>query len=268
MTYSRSLNPATLPLLRHPHTHEPLLLLEGRLIAQESGQAFPIHDGIPSFVISKKTPYTHRLWAWVYNRIAFAYDWGAAVAWKYKLGGQPIQRQTYLEKIHIQSDAIVLETAVGTGANIYALPAHARYIGLDISLNMLRRCQHNLAIWEREGELIHGDAQALPFAENLFDVVYHMGGLQFIKAPQQALSEALRVAKPGGRIWMIDEVTSIPSLVGRAPGRVRTRLGQWLTHPGRAVEMLPNIVPHPAADINAELISNGELYMLSFRKKG
>ncbi|HLF90620.1 MAG TPA: methyltransferase domain-containing protein [Anaerolineales bacterium] len=267
MTYSHPLNPAILPLLRHPHTHEPLFLLEDRLIAQESGEAFPVRDGIPSFVISKKTPHSHRLWAWVYNQVAFAYDWGAAVTWKYKLGGQSINRQTYLEKIHIQSEAIVLETAVGTGANIHALPAHAHYIGLDISLNMLRRCQHNLAIWEREVELIHGDAQTLPFAENQFDVVVHMGGLQFIKAPQKALSEALRVTKPGGRIWMIDEAYSIPSLIRRVPEQERTRLGQRQPLSARVVEMLPNIVPPPAVDINAELISNGELYMLSFRKK-
>jgi SAM-dependent methyltransferase len=266
--YSRTLNPDTLPLLRHPYTQEPLILLQDRLVAQESGETFPIHDGIPSFVLPKRTPLAHRFWAWVYNRISFAYDWGVAVAWKYSFGGQPIERQAYLEKIQIQPGATVLETAAGTGANILALPAHARYFGLDISLNMLRRCQHNLATREREAELIHGDAQTLPFGEDLFDVVYHMGGLQFFKAPQQALSEALRVAKPGGVIWMVDEAYSIPSLIRRVPDQERAGLRGQRTSPGQGVETLSSIVPPLAVDIHTELISNGELYILSFRKKG
>ena len=266
MIYSRTLRASTVDLLRHPRTHETLRLAGDWLIAEECGERYPIRQGIPSLVQTKSTPIRHRFWAWVYNRIAFAYDWGVSIAWKWKLGGQPIERLSYLEKIDIQPGSLVLETAVGTGANLRALPNHARYIGLDISFNILRQCQKNLQRWDRAAELIHGDAQFLPFGEGLFDVVYHMGGLQFLTDPQQAFAEALRVVKPGGRIWMIDETYSIPALGRRIPDRVRMPR-QSFTHPGRAVDNLPGLVPPPAEDVRAELISNGELYILSFRKK-
>lgn len=257
MIYSPLVNPELLALLCHPHTHEPLQWLDGQLITARHKEAFPVQNGIPR-LISGKSPFYHRFWAWVYNRTAFAYDWGVAFAWRFRLGGQPIIRQSYLEKIHLQAGDRVLETAVGTGENIHQLPAHAHYVGLDISWGMLRRCQINLAHWGREAALVQGDAQYLPFRDGVFDAVYHMGGLQFLTQPKHALVEALRVTKPGGHIWVMDETYSIPRLLRRPSVRWQaSRAG---------IGELPRLVPAAATDVHAELISNGELYFLSFRK--
>jgi SAM-dependent methyltransferase len=258
MIYSPLLTPELLSFLCHPHTHEPLQWKDGHLIAPQTGETFGVHAGMPR-LLPARTPFRHRFWAWVYNRMAFAYDWGVAVAWRLPLGGQPIDRHAYLEKIDLQPGELVLETAVGTGANLQHLPAHARYVGLDISLAMLRRCQKNLARWGRKAALVQGDAQALPFRDGVFEAVYHMGGLQFLTAPHTALAEAWRVTRPGGRIWIVDETYSIPGLVRRSPDRGRL--------PSGGVEALRGLVPAPAIDIHAELISNGELYFLSFRKR-
>lgn len=203
-----------------------------------------------------RLPFRHRFWAWVYNRTAFAYDWGVSFAWRLPLGGQPIDRQAYLEKIDLHPGMQVLETAVGTGANLQHFPAHAQYVGLDISYAMLRRCQDNLARWGREAALVQGDAQTLPFREGVFDAVVHMGGLQFLTQPQRALEEAWRVTRPGGRIWIVDEAYSIPGLVRRS-ARVPETTG---------ADALRSLIPALSDDIHAELISHGELYFLSFRK--
>ncbi|NUM48869.1 MAG: methyltransferase domain-containing protein [Anaerolineales bacterium] len=251
-----------LALFCHPQSHAPLALELGDLVTS-NGERFPVEDGIPR-LLPPQIPFRHRFWAWVYNQTAFAYDWGVAFAWGLKLGGQPIERRTYLEKIKLKPDALVLETAVGTGLNIQQLPAHARYVGLDISFAMLQRCQKNLAGWGREATLVQGDAQWLPFREGVFDAVYHMGGLQFLAEPQRALAEALRVTKPGGHIWMVDEAYSVPRLVRHARGMIPPR-GTAPAQTG--VEALSALVPPSADDIHAELISNGELYFLSFRKR-
>lgn len=234
-------------------------------MAPKSRDTFPVREGIPRLMVPYP-PLRHRFWAWVYNRTAFAYDWGVAVAWQWKLGGQPIHRQTYLEKIQLEPGDLVLETAVGTGSNFEFLPAHAQYVGLDISYQMLRRCARNLKKWGRNAQLIQGDAQRLPFLDDVFDAVYHMGGLQFLTHPQHALAEALRVTKPGGRIWMIDEAYSIPALLRHIADRKQGVRGQPLS-PQQKMEALPHLLPATAEDIHAELISNGELYMLSYRKR-
>ena len=255
MLYSPLLNPDLLSILCHPKTHEPLQWVNGQL-ASAQGEVFPVRHGIPRLV-GARLPFRHRFWAWVYNRTAFAYDWGVSFAWRLSLGGQPIDRQAYLEKIDLHPGEWVLETAVGTGANLQHFPSHAHYVGLDISYAMLRRCQDNLARWGREAALVQGDAQALPFREGVFDAVVHMGGLQFLTHPQQALEEAWRVTRPGGRIWMVDEAYSIPSLVRRS---ARPPLAT-------GAEALRSLVPALSDDIHAELISHGELYFLSFRKR-
>lgn len=244
-----------LDLLCHPKTHEPLTQQPNGLVAA-GGTFFPIREGIPC-LLPVQAPLRHRFWGWVYNRMAFAYDWGVAFAWRLPLGGHPIEREAYLEKIEIAPDAWVLETAVGTGANLRHLPAAAHYVGLDISLGMLKCCQKNLARWGREAALVQGDAQMLPFREGTFDAVVHMGGMQFLARPQAALAEALRVVNPGGRIWIVDEAYSIPGLARRGGGK------------GTAspLDTLQALVPSSATEIHAEWISNGELYFLRFRKK-
>ena len=259
------LNPEILSILCHPHTHEPLQLAEGKLVAAQSGDDFPIQADIPR-LLSPRPPLRHRFWEWVYNRIAFAYDWGVAVAWQWKLGGQPLHRHAYLEKIHLQPGDLVLETAVGTGANIEQLPAHAQYVGLDISHNMLRKCARNLKQWGRNASLVQADAQWLPFFDQVFDAVYHMGGLQFLADPQQALAEALRVTRPGGHLWIVDEAYSISSVVRSFLKQQQVSDKRNFSSQMQGVEALASLLPASAEDIHAELISNNELYILSFKK--
>jgi len=51
--------------------------------------------------------------------------------------------------------------------------------GLDLSAEMLTRCQANLRRWGVEADLYLGNAEHLPFADSTFDVVYTAGPLIF-----------------------------------------------------------------------------------------
>jgi demethylmenaquinone methyltransferase/2-methoxy-6-polyprenyl-1,4-benzoquinol methylase len=55
-----------------------------------------------------------------------------------------------------------------------------------------------------------GDAMKLPFADNTFDVYTISFGIRNVTRPQEALNEAFRVLKPGGRL-MVLEFSHIPN---------------------------------------------------------
>ena len=57
---------------------------------------------------------------------------------------------------------------------------------------------------------ITGDAMKLPFADNTFDVYTISFGIRNVTRPQEALNEAYRVLKPGGRL-MVLEFSQIPN---------------------------------------------------------
>jgi ubiquinone/menaquinone biosynthesis C-methylase UbiE len=143
----------------------------------------------------------------------------------------------------------VLETAVGTGANLLALDPGAEIFGFDHSAAMLRRCRSRLAAAGRSAGLVLADLAAAPFLDAVFDLVFHMGGLQFVEDPGQCIAEMHRVVKAGGRIVIIEESASASSLARRS------RAGG-----------LAEILPAEAKDIRIETISGGELLAIEFRK--
>ncbi|WP_243613575.1 bifunctional demethylmenaquinone methyltransferase/2-methoxy-6-polyprenyl-1,4-benzoquinol methylase UbiE [Shimia aestuarii] len=55
-----------------------------------------------------------------------------------------------------------------------------------------------------------GDAMALPFEDNTFDVYTISFGIRNVTRPQEALNEAYRVLRPGGRL-MVLEFSQIPN---------------------------------------------------------
>ena len=56
---------------------------------------------------------------------------------------------------------------------------------------------------------IVGDAMALPFEDNTFDVYTISFGIRNVTRPQEALAEAFRVLRPGGRL-MVLEFSQVP----------------------------------------------------------
>ena len=86
-----------------------------------------------------------------------------------------------------------LEVGCGTGhftrwLNEQGLAA----VGLDLSAAMLARARSLDGL-----PLVQGDALRLPFADGAFDLVAFVTTLEFLEWPREALAEALRVARRG-----------------------------------------------------------------------
>jgi len=91
--------------------------------------------------------------------------------------------------------------------------------GLDLSPEMLANCQRNLRRWDLEADLYLGNAESLPFADESFDVVFHVGGINFFNDRAKAIREMIRVAKPGSLLLISDETEKhVKGVYEKQPG--------------------------------------------------
>jgi ubiquinone/menaquinone biosynthesis C-methylase UbiE/uncharacterized protein YbaR (Trm112 family) len=207
------MKPENLSLLCSPETHEPLRLAsvpkpdggaEQALVGVDSGQTFRIRDGIPLLLDESQVSGFNRRYQGLYNRVAGLYDAAIRLAAYLAGGGEEHFRREYLRELELREGARVLEVSIGTGANLRYLPTKATYFGLDISWGMLKRCQRNLKRWQREAELLLGNAEQLPLRDELFDAVLHVGGINAFNDPAKAIREMIRVARAGARVVIVD----------------------------------------------------------------
>jgi len=98
----------------------------------------------------------------------------------------------------------VLDVAGGTGnAAVPAALAGADVIASDLTPELFPAGREFAA---RHGATVafeEGDAEALPYADESFDVVLSCVGVMFAPHHQRAADELLRVCRPGGRIGLL-----------------------------------------------------------------
>jgi demethylmenaquinone methyltransferase/2-methoxy-6-polyprenyl-1,4-benzoquinol methylase len=110
----------------------------------------------------------------------------------------------------VQTGNRALDLCCGTGDIALALAKRgAETIGLDFSDKMLevaeaRRQKENRKSQIANPKFLQGDAQQLPFPENSFDIVTVGYGLRNLASWEKGLEEMLRVAKPGGRMIILE----------------------------------------------------------------
>jgi ubiquinone/menaquinone biosynthesis C-methylase UbiE len=101
-----------------------------------------------------------------------------------------------------------LEVAIGTGLNLAYYPADVRLSGVDLSPEMLAVAEARARRIGRAIALKEGDAQRLPFPDCSFDSVVCTYSLCSIPDDAHAISEMERVLRPGGRLILVDHISS------------------------------------------------------------
>jgi demethylmenaquinone methyltransferase/2-methoxy-6-polyprenyl-1,4-benzoquinol methylase len=120
-----------------------------------------------------------------------------------------------------QADGPILDLCTGTGdlALAYARAAGGRVpiIGADFCGEMLDRAVRKTATRTAAGVVryVQADAQRLPFADDTFQIVCVAFGLRNITDTDRGLAEMVRVARPGGRVAVLEFSKPHNALLGR-----------------------------------------------------
>jgi len=252
------MDPHTLALLCDPETREPLELKTDALVNARSGKRYPIRDGIPDFLGAASGQ--NKKYQQLYDRIAVFYD-PTERLYRWLKRKQDF-RKDYLSELEVVAGARVLEVSVGTGANFRPLPSNVALFGLDLSWGMLRQCRKNLRKWGLAAELSHGEAEHLPFRDAVFDVVLHVGGINFFSDRAGAVREMIRVARPGTKIVIVDETEEVVKKSYERTPFVR----RYFKKRAEAVTDPVPLVPANMREVHCTHIAEGKAYCLTFRK--
>lgn len=255
----------TIAILRSPLTHEPLQLLsrQGReALVSNSGEIFPISNGIPKFLKPEDLTGDNGKYNRLYETIGGFYDVIQRVVGAFRGLELDSYFENYMNLLDVKPGDSVLETCVGTALNFKYLPQGTKLSGLDLSPEMLDNGQNNLRRWRMDADLYLGNAEALPFADSTFDVVYTAGGFNFFSDRAQALREMIRVAKPGGHLMIEDETEEyVKSTYEKMPFT-----SGFYSAREQAVKVPIDLVPEEMKDIRLDMLKDGKFYAITFRK--
>jgi SAM-dependent methyltransferase len=107
--------------------------------------------------------------------------------------------------VPVSPEDVVLDVAGGAGHVGRHLAAGAAFaVVVDLTREML---QAGVAAGRRNMAFVEGDATALPFADEQFDVVLCRFAFHHIDEPARAAAEMARVARPGATVAVIDMVS-------------------------------------------------------------
>jgi len=155
-------------------------------------------------------------WARWWNRARYrlyapVYD---TLAWPMEPG-----RRRAIEWLDPVPDARTLLVGCGTGLDLKYLPRAAPITALDAVPAMVRRTKNRARALGLTVNARVGDAHALPFADDAFDVVLVHLLLSVLPDPEAVIAEAARVLAPDGRLSIYDKFVpdgASPSTLRRA----------------------------------------------------
>ncbi|MEM7472410.1 MAG: bifunctional demethylmenaquinone methyltransferase/2-methoxy-6-polyprenyl-1,4-benzoquinol methylase UbiE [Pseudomonadota bacterium] len=148
----------------------------------------------------------------VFTNVASKYDIMNDVM---SVGIHRLWKDAMMDWLAPRSGQRLLDVAGGTGDIAFRFlrrAGHAEAVVLDMTENMLieGRKRAEAEALSEQLDWIVGDAMALPFEDNSFDVYTISFGIRNVTRIEDALSEAFRVLRPGGRL-MVLEFSQLPN---------------------------------------------------------
>jgi demethylmenaquinone methyltransferase / 2-methoxy-6-polyprenyl-1,4-benzoquinol methylase len=161
----------------------------------------PRGDAVPLPAAVERNRFAQQLFAPLpvrYDRLAELLSFGQNGRW----------RRAMVDHIVPSAGQVVLDVASGTAGVALQLAdrTRARVVGVDLTEQMLRQGQHNVAAAGGSDRirLVAGRAEQLPFPDAAFDALTFTYLLRYVVDPQATLRELARVVKPGGRVASLE----------------------------------------------------------------
>jgi SAM-dependent methyltransferase len=108
-----------------------------------------------------------------------------------------------VRRLGVQPGDDVLDVACGTGnAAIAAARAGGRVVGVDLAPEMFAAARARAAAAGVAVAWVEGDAEALPFSDESFDMVVSTFGAMFASRHETVVAELVRVLRRGGRLGL------------------------------------------------------------------
>jgi len=271
----------SLDLLACPACHAPLTLHDGTADRVENGRLrcercqkdYPIEQGTPYFIQPEQLTGLNRRFSRMYDWYSWGYRAFSKIAFAYIGMDEERGRREITDRLEPRGSpgsstgrgGRVLEISIGPGVNLPYLvnrPDVGEVYGLDISLGQLRHCQSYVRRKGWEVDLFLDNGEQLPFRDDSFEGVFHMGGINFFNDKEKAIHEMIRVARPGTRILIADESEKGARGYEKfIPGFKKSFGGQ------RAAIVAPvDLVPKDMLETRLFHVWKGWLYCLEFRK--
>jgi SAM-dependent methyltransferase len=136
-------------------------------------------------------------------------------------GGERLTRRL-AELAGIAPGQRVVDVACGSGATalLLARECEAETVGVDLGTRTIERARREaraLGLADR-ARFVHGDAEALPLPDATFDVALSECSLCTFPDKRRAVSEMVRVLRPGGVVAVAD----VTAVTGALPAALRT----------------------------------------------
>jgi demethylmenaquinone methyltransferase/2-methoxy-6-polyprenyl-1,4-benzoquinol methylase len=148
----------------------------------------------------------------VFSSVASKYDIMNDVM---SVGIHRLWKDAMMDWLAPRPDQKLLDVAGGTGDIAFrflkrARRGHATVLDLTEPMLVEGRKRADAAKMAEQLDWVVGDAMALPFNDATFDVYTISFGIRNVTRPQEALNEAFRVLRPGGRL-MVLEFSQLPN---------------------------------------------------------
>jgi len=251
----------TIKILRDPKSFEDIILNKDKVIMNSLGEIYEIEQGILKFIKESDVEGNNKKYLQLYDKIARFYNLANKIYFLFKFGGEQNYRNQFLSELEIKPNDRVIEISVGTADNFRFLPNDIELFGLDISMGMLKQARRHLKKWGIEAELFQGMAEFLPFKDESFDVVYHVGGINYFSDKEKAIHEMIRIAKCGSKIVIVDETEKLVKETYRKNPVTK----KYYNNDSDVIAPI-HVIPQDMKDIKYREICKGLMYCLTFRK--
>ncbi|SMX23088.1 bifunctional demethylmenaquinone methyltransferase/2-methoxy-6-polyprenyl-1,4-benzoquinol methylase UbiE [Boseongicola aestuarii] len=208
----------------------------------------------------------------VFTNVASRYDVMNDVM---SVGIHRLWKEALMDWLAPRAGQRLLDVAGGTGDISFRFlkrAERAEAVVLDLTESMLKEGRKRAEAEELSSQLdwVTGDAMALPFEDNTFDIYTISFGIRNVTRIEDALTEAYRVLRPGGRLMVLEfsqlPVDGMQKLYDLYSFNVIPRMGELIANDRDSYQYLVESIRNfPDQDKFANMISTAGFEQVKYR---